>query len=256
MENNNSGCISCRSIKPEDRQAERIKAANSYPPVTEGEYHTIVAMHDYCKKAVKEKKNTFVVYFHSKSTDWGKYKLAAAGWRDIMNAYIIEFPSICIRALLLGYSICGTIGSDQFFAGTFAWASCNHVAALPGLWNPLNNAFACEYFLFNVSNSWGGYRAEFPRHCAYASHEQNEVPDLYGGQIIPRRAYLQDIFDHINHFDMPPSILAKSLLKHNKKEHLRYFGEPCLGVDSDISKIAPYIDRPSWPGPDVHPSER
>lgn len=104
------------------------------PVATEGEFHTVDALHSYCKKAVAANKTALVFYFHTKTANQGKQMGPGACWRDIMNAYTIEFSSICLRALLKGYSSCGPLLSANIYAGNFWWASCNHVAFLPGLW--------------------------------------------------------------------------------------------------------------------------
>ena len=110
------------------------------PPATEGEYHTLQALHSYCKKAVREQRKTLVFYFHTKSMGDGHQLRAPSCWRDLMNAFTIQFPSICIRALLDGYSTCGPLLAPAIYAGNFWWANCVHVAALPGMW--VSSAYA------------------------------------------------------------------------------------------------------------------
>ena len=63
------------------------------------------------------------------------HKRAVASWREVMNTFNIEFPSICLRAMLDGYSACGMEYQDAHYSGNFFWAHCDHVAALPRLWN-------------------------------------------------------------------------------------------------------------------------
>ena len=178
-----------------------------------------------------------------------------------MNAFTIEFPSICIRALLLGYSTCGGIVTNAMYPGNYYWASCNHVAALPGLWNPLNNAFDCESFIFNVSNSWGSQkegqdaiRGNFPFYCAYGVLKQESLPDFYADKCrYSRWDYIHNIYNHLIKFRMPRSVLY---LEEFKDRFLQFLGEPCLSVRSDITKIVPYMDRASWHGPDLSKSEQ
>lgn len=114
--------------------ALRAEAESMDPVATEGEFHTIQALHNYCKKAVATNKSALVFYFHTKTMDKGRQLAPGACWRDAMNAYVLEFPSICIRALLRGYSSCGPFLSTNIYQGNFWWASCSHVAQLPGLW--------------------------------------------------------------------------------------------------------------------------
>lgn len=129
-------CTVHRNLRnnPEKQAELRARADRMQPVATEGEYHTVQAVHDYCKRAVRENRSTIVFYFHTKTMGEGRQLIPASCWRDIMNAYTVEFPSICIRALLKGYSSCGPLLSSNAYNGNFWWASCTHVANLPGLW--------------------------------------------------------------------------------------------------------------------------
>ena len=50
--------------------------------------------------------------------DFGsKEKNPRASWREEMNAFNIEFPSICLRALLKGYNTCGVENQDAHYSG-------------------------------------------------------------------------------------------------------------------------------------------
>jgi len=50
--------------------------------------------------------------------DFGsKEKNPRASWREEMNAFNIEFPSICLRALLEGYNTCGVENQDAHYSG-------------------------------------------------------------------------------------------------------------------------------------------
>jgi len=103
-----------------------------------------------------------------------------------MNAFIIEFPSLCLTALLEGYSACGVelLYSGRLpahYSGNFWWADCSHVAALPGLWDPINNAYSCEHVLFNVSTH-NHHRMAYVDNCGYnmfncmVNHYQKPCP--------------------------------------------------------------------------------
>ena len=154
--------------------------------LTEGEFFTVNAAHSYCKQQKRKGEKTYVFYAHSKGECCGKGSgHPVADWRDEMNTFILEFPSTCMRALLAGYSTCGveyidarndfdelnlefsetcmrqllkntsncvSIFKNAHYAGNFWWADCDHVAALPGLWDPIDNAYECESFIFNVSS--------------------------------------------------------------------------------------------------------
>lgn len=147
----------------------------------EGEYGTITRLHRYCKRKVAKKQRAFVFYIHNKgaSSDVGTVN-PISDWREHLNDHIIRYPSTCIRALLNGYPTCGIElmngrGCDlpegfefypPHYSGNFWWADCAHIAALPGLWDPINNAWAAEFFLFNVSKK--GYDTDaFQSFCSY-----------------------------------------------------------------------------------------
>ena len=104
-----------------------------------------------------------------------------ASWRELMNTFNIEFPSVCLRALMDGYrsvclpaylsvsyciftllystavhitsvltfssrifhrhSACGVELQEGHFSGNFYWARCDHIAALP----PLDSKYDAWY---------------------------------------------------------------------------------------------------------------
>ena len=91
-------------------------------------------------------------------------------WRDEMNAFNLEFPSICLRAMNqgsysvnnsafhgnfvdLGYATCGVEYQASHYSGNFFWANCAHISKLPPLWDPLNNAWYHLLIAFKESLS-------------------------------------------------------------------------------------------------------
>lgn len=72
-------------------------------------------------------KKAFVYYFHSKGSccsrshsnhpDKIPQNEGVVAWREYMNAVNLEFPSICLRALLNGYTTCGAENQDRHYAG-------------------------------------------------------------------------------------------------------------------------------------------
>lgn len=158
-------------------EKSRLRVVSIKDMASEGEYSAISSLHSHCKEQVQANRKTFVFYIHSKGADQhvGAYN-PVAFWRDYMNDHILRYPSSCIRSLLLGYVACGVDYSYSYqanvaphYSGNFWWADCNHIAALPGLWDPINNAWACEMFLFNVSQS-NAVRDMFGGVCAYNLH--------------------------------------------------------------------------------------
>lgn len=100
--------------------------------VSEGEYSTTMELQRYCKQMTAEGKKAVVYYMHNKGGCCFKKdpneRLPVHAWRDAMNAMIVEFPSVCSRALMKGYSVCGAENQDGHFSGNFWWADCEHVA--------------------------------------------------------------------------------------------------------------------------------
>ena len=135
--------------------------------LTEGEYYTINSLHQYCKNQKMKNEKTFIFYAHSKGGCCPRgSKDPVTDWRDEMNAFNLEFPSTCLRALRAGYSTCGAEYQDAHYSGNFWWSTCDHIAALPGLWDPIDNAYACEYFVFNVSYHHH-IRTKYAEYCGY-----------------------------------------------------------------------------------------
>eukprot|EP01038_Epipyxis_sp_PR26KG_P006754 gene6754-9255_t len=140
---------------------------DQHPFLSEGEFGTVTALHDYCINEVAHKRKAYVYYFHNKgSCCWTDINDPVRTWRDEMNAVLAEFPSICMRALYYGdYSACGTDNNDAHYSGNFWWANCDHIAALPPLSNRFD-AWAAEMFIFNVSPVLS-VRENFALQCGY-----------------------------------------------------------------------------------------
>jgi hypothetical protein len=99
------------------------KELDAQTHLSEGEYSTVSKLHDYCDAMQSKGKKALVYYMHSKGLCCprrGKEKNPVASWRELMNAYIVEFPSICMRAILQkGYSACGANNQDAHFSGKY-----------------------------------------------------------------------------------------------------------------------------------------
>ena len=132
--------------------------------LTAGEYSSIDKLYSYCKEIIRSGFTSYVVYFHNK----GSCCLdgPVADWRDEMNTFILKYPSICIGKLLEGYATCGVEYQQGSYSGNFWWANCHHIAALPGLWDPINNAYAAEFFIYNVSSIYK-YRVKYGLKCGF-----------------------------------------------------------------------------------------
>lgn len=92
-------------------ESDAVKAAlDNALDVSSGEFSTMQALHNYCIDEVKQGRKSFVFYLHNKGGCCSRKEQKfspVASWREGMNTFAIEFPSICLRALLSGYMACG-----------------------------------------------------------------------------------------------------------------------------------------------------
>ena len=162
-----------------------------------GEYPTITALRDHCISEVSANRQAIVFYAHLKSASFSLPDKPAY-WRDAMNAVVLEHPSICLRALLNGNSVCGT-GYKTFpsshYAGNFWWASCNHVAKLPPLRYPLFYWLDPEMFLMNVGSR--SVTESFAVSCAYDVVALDTSRSMFNHPMT-FRDYYQQITDHLS----------------------------------------------------------
>lgn len=97
--------------------AARKMELDATPELSEGEYSTLIKMKDYCDTKTRAGEKAFVYYFRPMAqccmrhyNTEGHPSLGTnpqASWREELNAFTLEYPSICLRALLHGYSTCG-----------------------------------------------------------------------------------------------------------------------------------------------------
>jgi len=144
-----------------DKQHELLKKRH----LSEGEVSSIDLLHKYCVNEKLNNRRSFVLYFHSKGGCCIRRgqnmfnPMPIAAWREMMNTYTIEFPSICSRSLLDGYLACGYNSQDSSFSGNFFWTDCDHVARLPSILvgQQQYDAWAAEFFIFNISKRYNYY---------------------------------------------------------------------------------------------------
>ena len=121
--------------------------------LSSGEFPTILKLKQHCERMKKSGKKSLVYYFHAKGPCcWKDYKQIysdqttfqdsrhrttqtklspVSTWREEMNAGVLEFPSICIRAIVdKNYSTCGVENQLAHYSGNFWWADCDHIAQL------------------------------------------------------------------------------------------------------------------------------
>jgi hypothetical protein len=183
--------------------------------LSEGEASTINEVWKYCKKETDADRRSLVYYIHNKGGccyPYAQFKggqrpdnvnLAVSAWRDVMNAFTIEFPSICMRAILGGYSTCGygTQGVKAHFTGNFWWADCGHVAALPPIIT-FFDAWKAELFIGRTSK-FPSNRLHIMHRCAYEGHHCGG--DHYQ-KVCHRNEYYSRIRNLVNSSDPMPRL--------------------------------------------------
>lgn len=229
-----------RDSRPKEHAA--IRAAAEKKGATAGEYPTIEALHQHCKRQVAGGVNGVVLYMHNKAGCCRKGEAPQSDWRDLMNTVTVEFASVCLRALYDGHSACGAEYQDMHFSGNFWWASCNHVAMLPPLWDPINNAWEAEFFLTNVSKSWEqrdpfGVECAFrPFHCRVDHYWKHCPRGKYVSAISPLLASDELPYVGYHGHDEPTHQATKRVWR----------GQPCLSVRSTVAQMSetvPYYSR-------------
>ena len=105
---------------------KEIESLEANEEISEGEFSTMTTIQKYCKNEINHGRNSYVYYLHSKGGCCirGKPRVLydtepVASWRELLNTFTIEFPSICLRALNLGYSTCGAELLHSYYAGNF-----------------------------------------------------------------------------------------------------------------------------------------
>lgn len=153
--------------------ADKKKAYHDDQELSCGEYPTIMKLRDYCMKEVSAGRKTLVYYMHSKgaccqrnATNGPPQNEGVSAWREYMNAMTIEFPSICMRALMKGHLTCGVENQDMHYSGNYWWADCGHVAQLPPLLTRWDFG-APEFFVLRYSDDFGLAR-QLGFQCGYS----------------------------------------------------------------------------------------
>jgi len=172
--------------------------------VTSGEAATSSAMHEYCIRETAAGRTAFVLYLHSKGGGWSRTTQPQdnpiAAWREMLNTFNIEFPSLCLRALIDGYSTCGAnLQSPAHYSGNFFWARCDHVAAL----SPLRNRFdpwEVELWPWYVSLDQK-MRDLISENCAYSAFNL-PGPDHYDREH-PKSAYREKVRRYVRTAKLP-----------------------------------------------------
>lgn len=173
--------------------------------LSEGEFGTISALVNYCQRKHANNEKAMVYYLHSKGSCCWKNTTTpnpVAAWRDYMNAMNIEFPSICMRALLKKYSACGTQNQDAHYSGNFWWADCEHIARLP-VPTDRYDFMGAENFVLNAHTN-STIARYFGFQCGYSIFYYNE--NLYLTEC-PRESYFHRISRNVFHHQILPNFV-------------------------------------------------
>ena len=164
--------------------------------LTCGEMSTIMELHNYCTDLTyNQQRRGIVFYVHSKSTCCARSRSHSEKpphWREFMNTFVLEFPSICINALMNGYSTCG-VNYRRYttpvpvlstpdrkpipphYSGNFWWAKCDHIASLPApTKEETYNAFSAEWFPLTVFPELR-HRRMYGDKCAKNIHDSEVI---------------------------------------------------------------------------------
>ena len=227
------------NLKDEAKQKEY---ENDPKNLSEGEAGTLNALQKYCRAEVEAGRKSLVFYMHNKGAccyprvTKNTLHYPIASWREVMNAFTLEFPSVCMRALMEGYSVCGYGAQSQHYSGNFWWADCGHVAALPTLYTDFD-AWKAEFFVLNTTRNM--YRGlEFMDNCAYQTFH---CKVNHYAKTCPRSSYLDRIQELINATRLPPQKIFHDGVKYEPVESAPL--KVCREMVQDIGS-GTYADLP------------
>lgn len=215
---------------------------DSDPRLSAGEHSTITLLKDYCDHMTRRKKKAIVYYFHAKGgcckkNFWNESsKSPVATWREYMNAMNLEFPSICLRALLQRkYSACGVDNHDRHFSGNYWWADCQHVSRLHHLrdrWDYRES----EMFILNPHVNVNVSTA-FGHRCGYSIYDCGV--NLYNSEC-PRWKY-RDRLNRYVHHRLGPNHLRYKYQDDNTElcVNLKSRGKSYVEMKDELEKYFP-----------------
>ena len=161
------------------------------------------------QQSTTKSKKAIVYYFHNKGSCCRKRPEnmgdpdPVVTWREVMNAFLLEFPSICLRAVgLRKYFTCGPIFQDGYYSGNFFYSDCAHIAQLPVLPDPLDWGQP-EFFATQHMHPAYHVMSKIAQGCGYSN--MHCYRDLYGNEC-PRKDYVQRIWDSVMSKKLPPTM--------------------------------------------------
>lgn len=164
-------------------KADKEELVRNRLDLSEGESATFIEIQKYCSRQTRMKRKSFVYYFHLKGACCTRRtekssKRYVTSWREAMNAFVLEFPSICLRALLDGYDSCGMENQGGTYSGNFWWSTCDHVARLPSFQAARFDAYQVEYAIQKYTAD-AAKNEEIGGHCGYSAHNcEGKILDL------------------------------------------------------------------------------
>lgn len=173
-------------------------------------------------KQQKTGKKAMVFYMHNKGACCRKAirgpRDPVASWREMMNTFNVEFPSICMRAVgVKKYATCGTEYQAAHYSGNYWWSDCEHLAQLPPLAWPLSWGDP-EFFIGWFSDDYSRRENQF-YHCAYSTY--HTLGELYIREY-PRQDYLSRLWLTVMQSKLPTSWGALPENMTMKDNHLKY----------------------------------
>ena len=182
----------------------KLTARRSRSGLSSGRFSTLSKLHEFCRREVSENRTTFVYFVHNgDSSHWQADKddiVSVLSWRDLVDAYMLEFSSICIRALLRGYIACG-VGYDPArvsYTGDMWWSTCDHIARLKLPESPFDTAMQ-QQFLFRVTENVRINKL-FASRCSYDAFNCGVTKEE---TYCHRDKYIPSIYDQVVEYELP-----------------------------------------------------
>jgi hypothetical protein len=90
----------------------------------EEQAHTINDLHEFCTEKVRTGQPAFVFFVHNKKpcdASFEKGYLQHTQLTDVLDSFLLEYPSICLAALIGGYGTCGVDFAHGSYSNNMWW---------------------------------------------------------------------------------------------------------------------------------------
>ena len=119
---------------------------------------------------------------------------SVALWREYMNTFNIEFPSMCMEKVGIDkYSTCGVEGMECHYEGNYFWSDCEHIAQLPIMYDPFRWPES-EQFIGRIIYTRGEYCESIFKESAYSLY--SFAKNLYYHRL-SRVDFLSDLYQRV-----------------------------------------------------------